>query len=308
MSTAAPVATKGRNRVAGKLPWYASLPALIIGALFTIGPLVVIVAFSFMTRPAQGGGVVYEFTTDAYRSFLFTKSFSGDLVFNPAYLEVFWRSVVQATITAVVCFLLAFPLALWIATRSPRLQNLLMLAVTIPFWTNLLVRTYAWMLVLSKDGLINQASVALGLGQHELLYTANASQLGLIYTFLPFMVLPIYSSLSGFDFRLAEAAYDLGAHKYTVIRRVILPMARPGIISGMLLVFMPALGSYVQPVLLGGGKVLLIGNLIASQFGDSRNWPFGAALSVIILTLLVLALLAVRLWARRSGTKVSLSL
>jgi spermidine/putrescine transport system permease protein len=308
MSTAVPALRGTRIRVPGKLPWYASLPALIIGALFTIGPLVVIVAFSFMTRPAQGGGVVYQFTTDAYRSFLFTKSFTGELEFNPAYLEVFWRSVVQAGITTVVCFLLAFPLALWIATRTPRLQNLLMLAVTIPFWTNLLVRTYAWMLVLSKDGPINQVSSLLGLGEHELLYTANASQMGLIYTFLPFMVLPLYSSLSGFDFRLAEAAYDLGAHKYTVIRRVILPLARPGIISGVLLVFMPALGSYVQPVLLGGGKVLLIGNLIASQFGDSRNWPFGAALSVIILVFLGIALAVLRLWARRSGTKVSLSL
>jgi spermidine/putrescine transport system permease protein len=294
--------------VPGRLPWFASLPAMVIGALFTLGPLVVIVAFSFMTRPAQGGGVVYTFTTDAHRSFLFTKAFSGDLVFNSAYLEVFWRSLVQASISTVVCFVLAFPLALWIATRTPRVQNLLVLAVTIPFWTNLLVRTYAWILVLAKDGVINQTSRALGLGEHELLYTDLASQLGLIYTFLPFMVLPLYSSLSGFDFRLAEAGYDLGARKYTVLRRIILPMAKPGIISGALLVFMPALGSYVQPVLLGGGKVLLIGNLIASQFGDSRNWPFGAALSVIILVLLGLSLLGVGLWARRSGTKVSLSI
>ncbi|PFG17264.1 spermidine/putrescine transport system permease protein [Propionicimonas paludicola] len=295
-------------RVPGRLPWFATLPALVIGALFTLGPLVVIIAFSFMTRPAQGGGVVYTFTTDAYRTFLFTKSFNGDLVFNSAYLEVFWRSLVQASISTVICFVLAFPLALWIATRSPRAQNLLVLAVTIPFWTNLLVRTYAWILLLAKDGVINQTSKALGLGAHELLYTDLASQLGLIYTFLPFMVLPLYSSLSGFDFRLAEAGYDLGARKRTVLRRIILPMAKPGIISGSLLVFMPALGSYVQPVLLGGGKVLLIGNLIASQFGDSRNWPFGAALSVIILALLGLCLLAVGLWARRSGTKVSLSL
>jgi len=300
--------TRSAPHVPGRLPWLASLPALVIGALFTLGPLAVIVAFSFMTRPPQGGGVVYTFTADAYRTFLFTKAFNGELVFNSAYLEVFWRSLVQASISTVICFLLAFPLALWIATRSPRAQNLLVLAVTIPFWTNLLVRTYAWILLLAKEGVVNQTSKALGLGTHELLYTDMASQLGLIYTFLPFMVLPLYSSLSGFDFRLAEAGYDLGARKYTVLSRIILPMAKPGIISGSLLVFMPALGSYVQPVLLGGGKVLLIGNLIASQFGDSRNWPFGAALSVIILALLGLCLLAVGLWAKRSGTKVSLSL
>ncbi len=304
-----PEATPARHRrKPGHVPWFASLPALIIGALFTIGPLVVVIAMSFMTRPAQGGGVIYQFSTDAYRTFLFTKNFTGQLTFNTAYVEVFWRSIGQAAITTVICFVLAFPLALWIATRSEKLQNFLVLVVTIPFWTNLLVRTYAWILVLNKDGILNQASIALGLGPKELLYTDTASQLGLIYTFLPFMVLPLYASLSGFDFRLAEAAYDLGARKLTVLRRVILPMAKPGIISGLLLVFMPALGSYVQPVLLGGGKVLLMGNLIASQFGDSRNWPFGAALSVISLLMLALALLAVQLWARRSGTKVSLSL
>ena len=299
---------RATRRAPGTLPWFASVPALVVAALFTIGPLVVVVAFSFMTRPPTGGGVVFRFTTDAYRSFLFTKDFTGQLRFNPTYLQVFATSAMQATVTTVVCLLLAFPLALWIATRSPRAQGLLVLAVTIPFWTNLLVRTYSWMLVLNENGLINRLSRAMGLGSHELLYTPLASQLGLIYTFLPFMVLPLYSSLSGFDFRLAEAAYDLGAHKLTVLRRVILPLARPGIVSGILLVFMPALGSYVQPVLLGGGKVLLIGNLVAAQFGDSRNWPFGAALSVIILAVLVAGLLVVRWWARRTGTTVSISL
>ncbi|HAM43588.1 MAG TPA: ABC transporter permease, partial [Propionibacteriaceae bacterium] len=214
-------ATPRYRRKPGGVPWFASVPALIIAALFTIGPLLVVIAMSFMTRPAQGGGVVYEFTTDAYRTFLFTKNFTGDLVFNTAYVEVFWRSIVQATITTVISFVFAFPLALWIATRSAKLQNFLVLVVTIPFWTNLLVRTYAWILVLNKDGIINQTSLALGLGPQELLYTDLASQLGLIYTFLPFMVLPLYSSLSGFDFRLAEAAYDLGARKMTVLRRVI---------------------------------------------------------------------------------------
>jgi spermidine/putrescine transport system permease protein len=296
------------GRTPGRLPWYASIPALLIGALFTIGPLAVIVAFSFMTRPPSGGGVVYRFTLDAYRSFLYTRTFTGELRFNPIYLRVFWTSLEQATVTTLVCLVLAFPLALWIATRTPRVQTALMLAVTIPFWTNLLVRTYAWILVLAKDGVVNQLATSAGFGPLELLYTPMAGQLGLIYTFLPFMVLPVYSSLAGFDFALAEAAYDLGARKLTVVRRIIWPLARPGVISGVLLVSIPALGSYVQPVLLGGGKVLLIGNLIAAQFGDSRNWPFGAALSVIVLLLLGLALLMVRWWSRRTGTTVSLSL
>ncbi|MBO1902300.1 ABC transporter permease [Leucobacter weissii] len=301
-------AAKRERRRPGQFGWPASLPALLIGLLFTVGPLVIIILFSFMSRPPQGGGVVYEFTLEPYIGFLFQTDFLGNTTFDPRYLKVFGDSLLQALITTVVCLLLSFPLALWMATRSPKLQSFLVLLVTIPFWTNLLVRTYAWMLILNDNGIVNQASQALGFGRLELLYTPFASQLGLIYTFLPFMVLPIYASLAGFDFRLAEAAYDLGARKRAVIRRIILPLATPGIISGILLVFMPAFGSYVQPVLLGGGKVLLIGNLIASQFGDARNWPFGAALSVIILVMLMIALIAIAFYSRRSGRKVEISL
>ncbi|WP_372594306.1 ABC transporter permease [Actinotalea sp.] len=305
MSTATAPRTR---RAPGRIPAVGTLPAILIGLLLTVGPLIVVVAFSFMTRPASGGGIVYQFSLDAYREFLFTRDFHGVLHFDPGYLTVVRTSLVQAGITTVVCLLLAFPLALWMATRPPRVQRMLLLLVTIPFWTNLLVRTYAWLLVLNDGGLINDVLGAVGLPQQKFLYGATASQLGLIYTFLPFMVLPLYSSLSGFDFRLAEAAADLGAHHLRTLRRVILPMARPGIVSGILLVFMPAFGAYVQPVLLGGGKVLLVGSLIASQFGDSRNWPFGAALSVIILLLLGGALWGLMAWSRRTGTRLEVTL
>lgn len=292
----------------GQIGFWGSIPALIIGLLFTVGPLVIIFIFSFMSRPFSGGGVDYTFTLEPYITFLFQADFVGNVTFDPRYLKIFLDSLQQASITTIVCFVLAFPLAIWMATRPEKVQNLLVLLVTIPFWTSLLVRTYAWMLILNDNGIVNTISKALGLGTHELLYTPFASQIGLIYTFLPFMVLPIYSSLAGFDFRLAEAAYDLGARKMGVIRRVLLPIAVPGIISGVLLVFMPAFGSYVQPVLLGGGKFLLIGNLIADQFGQSRNWPFGAALSVIILVMLMLALIIIAVYSRRSGRKVELAL
>lgn len=308
MNVPAKRASRAQPKRPGQLGWLASVPALIIGLLFTVGPLVIIVVFSFMSRPPSGGGIVYEFTLEPYISFLFQTDFLGATQFDPRYLSVFGDSLAQATITTVVCFLLAFPLALWMATRPEKLQNILVLIVTIPFWTNLLVRTYAWMLILNDNGIVNSATQALGLGKFELLYTPFASQLGLIYTFLPFMVLPIYSSLAGFDFRLAEAAYDLGARKWAIVRRIILPIAVPGIVSGTLLVFMPAFGSYVQPVLLGGGKVLLIGNLIAGQFGDARNWPFGAALSVIILVMLMITLIAVAFYSRKSGRKVEIAL
>ncbi|MEY4533601.1 MAG: hypothetical protein RI926_1370 [Actinomycetota bacterium] len=292
----------------GQIGFWGTIPALIIGLLFTVGPLAIIVIYSFLSRPYSGGGVDYKFTLEPYIGFLFQADFVGNVTFDPRYLQVFLDSLQQATVTTVVCFVLAFPLAIWMATRPEKVQNLLVLLVTIPFWTSLLVRTYAWMLILNDNGIVNTISKSLGLGSHELLYTPFASQIGLIYTFLPFMVLPIYSSLAGFDFRLAEAAYDLGARKMSVVRKVLLPIAVPGIISGILLVFMPAFGSYVQPVLLGGGKFLLIGNLIADQFGQSRNWPFGAALSVIILVMLMLALIIIAVYSRRSGRKVELAL
>ena len=292
----------------GQLSWPGTVPALVVATLFTIGPLAIIIMFSFLSRPPEGGGIEYEFTLAAYVNFLFQSDFLGNTLFDPRYLRVFGLSFLQALITTIVCLVLAFPIALWIATRPEKLQNMLVLLITIPFWTNLLVRTYAWMLILNDNGIINSGAQALGLPKMDLLYTPLASQLGLIYTFLPFMVLPIYASLARFDFRLAEAAYDLGARKTTVIKRIILPLATPGILSGILLVFMPAFGSFVQPVLLGGGKVLLAGNLIASQFGDARNWPFGAALSVIILVMLMIALIGIAWYSRKSGKKVEISL
>lgn len=308
MSAHAPTKRRKAAGRPGSLSWFATTPALIIAALFTIGPLVIIVLFSFLTRPDTGGGVIYEFSTEGYKNFLFQSDFVGNTVFDPRYLKVFGDSLWQALVTTVVCVVISFPLAIWMATRSPKLQGFLVLLVTVPFWTNLLVRTYAWMLILNDNGIINNTRGFFGLDKAELLYTPFASQLGLIYTFLPFMVLPMYSALAGFDFRLAEAAYDLGARKLTVVRRILLPVAMPGIVSGILLVFMPAFGSYVQPVLLGGGKVLLIGNLIASQFGDSRNWPFGAALSVIILIMLAIALAFIGFYSKKSGKKVEISL
>ncbi|WP_164479114.1 ABC transporter permease [Nakamurella antarctica] len=312
MSTDLSVRTEAKRRqpthLRGQFSWPGTTPALLVAALFTVGPLAIIFLFSFLSRPAQGGGVVYKFTLEPYISALYQSDFVGKTVFDGRYLRVFGDSLLQALITTAVCLVLAFPIALWIATRPQRLQNLLVLLITIPFWTNLLVRTYAWILILNENGIVNSGATALGLPKMELLYTPLASQIGLIYTFLPFMVLPIYASLAGFDFRLAEAAYDLGARKVTVLRRIIVPLAVPGILSGVLLVFMPAFGSYVQPVLLGGGKVLLVGNLIASQFGDARNWPFGAALSVIILIMLMLALMGIAVYSRKAGKKVEISL
>lgn len=278
-----------------------ALPSIIIGLLFTLGPMCVIVAFSFMSRPDMGGGVRFQFSPDAYEKLLFRYDYFGNRFFDARYLTVFGTSLWQALLTTVVCVALAFPIALWMSMKSARTQQILVLLVTIPFWTNLLVRTYAWMLILNENGPVNWAANLLGLGGRQLLYTPFASVIGLIYTFLPFAILPMYSALSGFDFRLVEAAYDLGARKLTVMRRVILRAAMPGVMSGVALCFIPAFGSYVQPVLLGGGRVLMVGNLIASQFAEARNWPFGAALSTVILAITLLgAFLATALGGRAS--------
>jgi spermidine/putrescine transport system permease protein len=221
-----------------------------------------------------------------------------------SYVQVFGISVRQAGLTTLACLVMAFPLALWMTAQTPRRQAVLVLLVTIPFWTNLLVRTYAWMLMLSDNGLVNDTTDALGLGRHTLLNTQFASGVGLAYTFLPFMVLPIYAALERFDVRLAEAAYDLAPLRSMVLRRVVYPAARPGIIAGVFLVFVPALGSYVQPELLGGGKSLLIGNLIAAQFGSARNWPFGPRCRSCSCSPCCIGLLVIAAWARRTGAAV----
>lgn len=308
-----------------KLPWYKrmlgadrkvkpgmlhriwALPSILLGLMFTLGPVCVIVAFSFMSRPDIGGGVKFQFSTDGYRKLLFREDFFGNSYFDGRYLQVFWTSLWMALVTTAVCVALAFPIALWISMRSAKTQRILVMLVTIPFWTNLIVRTYAWMLILNDNGPINQFTSWIGAGTHELLYTPGASLIGLIYTFLPFAILPMYSALSGFDFRLVEAAYDLGATKGVVMRRVILRAARPGIASGIALCLIPAFGAYVQPVLLGGGRVLMVGNLISSQFSEARNWPFGSAISTVILVITLLAALIASAAGNRSARKAGLA-
>jgi spermidine/putrescine transport system permease protein len=294
-------------RQPGQLAAWAAWPGLLTSVLLTGGPLVVVAIFSFLAQPDFGGGVVWTATTKAYEHFFVDTDFLGNSSFNIAYLRVFALSFALAGITTAACLVMGFPLALWMANQSPRVQNVLVLLVTIPFWTNLLVRTYAWLLVLNENGVVNAALARTPIGKLDLLYTPFASAVGLVYTFLPFMVLPVYALLERFDFRLAEAAYDLGATRGIVLRRVIYPAARPGIVAGVFLVFVPALGSYVQPALLGGGKSLLVGNLIAAQYGDARNWPFGSALSMLLLLVLLVVLLAVLAWSRRTGTRVEIA-
>jgi len=248
--------------------------------------------------------VEWHFSTDAYVSFLFQADiFDGTLTFVPDYLMIYLRSLIYAIATTAICLLLGFPTAYFMATRPPRQRGLWVLLITIPFWSNLLIRTLAIMMIIRDQGILNGAFMGLGLIDHPIvmLYTDGAIVLGLLYSFLPFMVLPLYSSLEKLDFRLVEAGFDLYATRWQVLRRIIIPLARPGIIAGSLLVFIPALGAYVTPLILGGGRHLMIGELIAQQFGTSRNWPLGAAQAIILMAGVLVALF---FYVRNTGGKV----
>lgn len=271
--------------------WLAG-PAVTIVALFGIVPLLIVLVYSFLA-PAPYGGVQWKFSTDAYLNFLFQRDiFSDALEFSPAFLLIYLRSFVFAVITTLICLALGFPTAYFMATRPPEQRNWWVLLITIPFWSNLLVRTLAIMFIIRDEGLINMALMGLGLIDKPItmLYTNFAIVLGLFYSFLPFMVLPLYSSLEKLDFRLVEAAHDLYATRRQVLWRIVIPMSAPGIVAGCLLVFIPALGAYVTPLILGGGTHLMIGDLIAQQFGSGRNWPLGSAQALILMAAVLVAL------------------
>jgi spermidine/putrescine transport system permease protein len=265
--------------------------ALIIGA-FMVLPLGLMAYISILERGVNGGVVWDARTPEAYVNFLFERDLDDSLMLNTDYLQIFWRSLWLSAATTALALLIGFPSALYMALQPPAWRNLLIFLVTIPFWTNLLVRNYAWILLLRNNGLLEGALVSLGITDQPLgiLYTPFAVMIGLTYTFLPFMVLPIYASLEKLDLRLVEAAYDLGADRRRALARIIVPLALPGIVAGGILVFIPCLGAYVTPELLGGGKSLMIGNLIQGQFGAARNWPFGAALSFALLAMVLLAM------------------
>jgi spermidine/putrescine transport system permease protein len=291
MSTAAEIALQAEKAAASRNRWL-STPALVMITLFGIGPLILILIYSFL-KAAPYGGVEWKFSTDAYLNFLFQRDiFDDTLQFSPDYLYIYARSIGFALITTIICLLIGFPTAYFMATREPATRNWWVLLITIPFWSNLLVRTLAIMFIIRDEGLINHVLMWAGVIDRPItmLYTNGAILVGLLYSYLPFMILPLYSSLEKLDFRLVEAGHDLYATKFQVLRWVIIPLAKPGIIAGCLLVFIPAIGAYVTPLILGGGTHLLIGDLIAQQFGSGRNWPLGAAQALILMAAVLVAL------------------
>lgn len=270
-----------------------SAPALFVIVVFMLLPLLLMAYISILEKGSAGGVRWGEHTPEPYIAFLFERDLDDSLLLNTDYLQIFSRSFWLAGLTTVITLVVGFGAALGMALAPPRWRNLLIFLVTVPFWANLLVRNYAWIILLRNNGLVDQARHALGLGEGplDILYSPTAVLIGLVYSYLPFMVLPIYASLEKLDWRLVEAALDLGATRWTAVRRVVIPLAMPGIAAGCILVFIPGLGAYVTPELLGGGKTLMIGNLIQSQFGAARNWPFGAALSFALLAIVLLAMM-----------------
>jgi spermidine/putrescine transport system permease protein len=250
-------------------------------ALFC-APFAIVMAYSFLTRGVYGGTAA-PWTLENYQR-----------LFDPLYLTILARSFAMALAATVLCLVLAFPAALFIV-RAERHRSLYLQLVMLPFWTSFLVRTYAWMFLLRDTGLINTLLQAAGIIRDPLplLYHHGAVLLGLVYGYVPFMVLPIYATLERLDPSLVEAAADLGARPWATLLRVIVPLARPGIVAGSVLVFIPCLGAYLTPDLLGGGRTILVGNLVQNQFTTARDWPFGSAVSIALMALVALLVAAV---------------
>jgi spermidine/putrescine transport system permease protein len=274
--------------------WLLLAPALIILIFAASGPLLITLVYSLLT-PGDYGGVIWEFSTEAwFNVFMERDIFDDTLGWSDAHLSIFWRSVKLSLLTTLCCLLVGFPTAYFIATRPKKQRELWMLLIIIPFWTNLLIRTFAILELIRNEGVVNSLLIALGIIDEpiQMLFTEFSIIVGMVYVYLPLMVLPIYASMERLDFNLVEAGYDLYATRMKVLRRVILPLVKPGVIAGSILVFVPSLGAYVTPRVMGGGNQLMIGNLIELQFGQGRNWPLGAALSITLLAIVMVALMA----------------
>ncbi len=273
-----------RNPMARR--WLGLSPALLIIFFFMVIPIVILGVYSF--KPADSyGGVDPGFSLDAWIQLLFDRDLDDSLIFDPVYLIIIGRSLLLAAMATAVSLLVGFPVAWYIVQQNPRRREMLLFLVTIPFWTNLLIRAYAWILILGKEGMIEKVLYGVGAidSSLEMMYSSGAIGVGLIYSYIPLMILPIYASLEKLDFSLVEAGQDLYASRMTVLRRIVVPLCLPGIIAGCILVFVLSLGDFISPSILGGGKTMMLSNLIQFQFSSARNWPFGGALTMLLLAI-----------------------
>ena len=270
------------------------MPAWLTLSVMVLVPVSLMLIYSFLTKEFRGG-VIWEFSLAAYDQFFCDRGLFGDeaCTIEWNYIMIFWRSIWQAGLATVFCLIVSFPTAYFIATRPERSRAFWLFLITIPYWVNLLIRTVSMRFMLREEGPVNKLLISMGLIDDplQMINTSFAVQIGLFYSYLPFMVLPIYAAVERYNFTLSEAAADLYATKWVTLRRGILPSVRPGIIAGCILVFVPSLGAFLAPDLLGGAKNFMIGSLIEEQFkGSAGNWPFGAAASMILLSMVMIIL------------------
>ena len=290
-----------------KSPYLLIAPTWVVIGIFFLLPLLIMLVISFATRGTYGGFKPIEDLGQYILSGQFLANYRQTL--DPLYLSIYWRSLWMAVTTTVLCLLISYPVAYYIAVVAPaRRKNLLLALVVIPFWTSFLIRTYAWMLMLRTEGLINALLLQAGLidAPLNLLYNEMAVMIGLVYGELPFMILPLYASLEKLDLTLLEAAGDLGANHASSFWRITVPLTMPGIVAGIVLVFIPSIGQFVVSDLLGGAKSMLAGNLIQNQFAVARNKPFGSAVAFELTAVVLVLLLAYAWYTKRKGQEVML--
>lgn len=260
---------------------WLSYPYILWSVLFTIVPLFIIIAFSFSST-SEIGKIGGGFTLENYKNFL-----------DPVYIDVFFSSIKLSIESTLICFILGYPVAYIISRKKMRMRAFLIMFIILPQWTNFLLRTYAWMSILRDKGLINSLLISLNLIDEPIkfLYNEGAVLMGMVYNFIPYMILPIYTTLVKIDKKYIEAARDLGADSMTVFRKIVFPLSLPGVISGVVMVFMPAMSTFVISDLLGGGHYMLMGNLIQNQFLAARSWQFGSAVSTILIVIIMISML-----------------
>ncbi|NVK48099.1 MAG: ABC transporter permease [Rhodobacteraceae bacterium] len=285
--------------------FWGLVPAWALMILTLIIPILIVAGVSVAERGAYGG-FTWSFNLSSYQQILYSVGWTDELEFDPKYVAIIGRTLLFAGGATLISLLLALPVAYYISQQSARLKIILLYLVTLPFWVSMIVRVYAWLIILGNDGLLERVYRMFGGADISgFLFTPGAMITGMVYSYIPLMILPVYASVEKIDPALIEASHDLYGGRWTALKRVILPLAAPGLTAGSILVFVPCLGTVLEPMLLGGGKQLMMGTLIQTQFGGARNWPFGAAIAMVLLVLVVLVLL---LNARRASRQMEASL
>lgn len=265
------------ERAESRRGFLLALPGYVYLLILFVLPMVIMFVYSFASRTDTGRTLLQDWNLGSYRG-----------LFDGIVLRIMWRSLWLALACTVISLLLAYPFAFFIATRSARLRNILLVLVMVPFWTNFLVRTYAWRVILGSKGPFSALAQLVGLGETRLLFSDWAILIGLVYGFLPFAVLPLYAAIERIDWSLVEAGRDLYASGWQAFRRITLPLSMPGIIAATVLVFIPSFGAYVTPEILGGANTVMLGSYISKQFLEVGHWPFGSALSFVIMAVMLI--------------------